>query len=54
MGKQYDAPNQQVVRADGSGPADEGNGGAPEVEPTDSEVSDDEAPKPTKAAAKKT
>ena len=22
-----DAPNQQVVRADGSGPADEGNGG---------------------------
>jgi hypothetical protein len=23
----YDAPNQQVVRADGSGPADEGTGG---------------------------
>ena len=26
-GQQYDAPNQQVVRADGSGPADEGTGG---------------------------
>ena len=24
----YDAPNQQVVRADGSGPADEGDGGS--------------------------
>jgi hypothetical protein len=24
----YDAPNQQVVRADGSGPADEGHGGS--------------------------
>jgi hypothetical protein len=27
-GHQYDAPNQQVVRADGSGPADEGSGGS--------------------------
>jgi len=26
-GAQYDAPNQQVVREDGSGPADEGTGG---------------------------
>jgi len=24
----YDAPNQQVVRSDGSGPAEEGNGGS--------------------------
>lgn len=27
MGDQYDAPNQQTVRPDGSGPADEGEGG---------------------------
>lgn len=27
QGQFYDAPNQQVVRADGSGPADEGTGG---------------------------
>jgi hypothetical protein len=26
-GTQYDAPNQQVVRADGSAPWDEGTGG---------------------------
>jgi hypothetical protein len=26
--ERYDAPNQQVVRADGSGPADEGEGGS--------------------------
>ena len=26
-GDQYDAPNQQAVRPDGSGPADEGDGG---------------------------
>lgn len=26
----YDAPNQQVVRADGSAPWDEGTGGSPE------------------------
>ena len=32
-GEQYDNPNQEVVRADGSGPADEGSGGsAPESE----------------------
>jgi hypothetical protein len=31
--ERLDAPNQQVVRADGSGPADEGGGGsAPESE----------------------
>jgi hypothetical protein len=34
----YDAPNQQVVRADGSGPGatagGNGNGGEPEPEPT--------------------
>jgi hypothetical protein len=30
----YDAPNQQVVRADGSGPADEGSGGPAEAEAT--------------------
>lgn len=34
-GDQYDAPNQQVVREDGSGPADEGTGGQ-----SDTEVSD--------------
>jgi hypothetical protein len=34
-GQLYDAPNQQVVRADGSGPADQGTGGsAPEPQPT--------------------
>jgi hypothetical protein len=32
-GDQYDNPNQEVVRADGSGPADEGDGGSvPESE----------------------
>lgn len=28
MGELYDAPNQQVVRADGSGPWEEGTGGS--------------------------
>jgi hypothetical protein len=28
MGEFYDAPNQQVVRGDGSGPSDEGKGGS--------------------------
>ena len=28
MSELYDAPNQQVVRADGSGPGDEGEGGS--------------------------
>lgn len=28
-GQQYDAPNQQAVRPDSSGPADEGTGGEP-------------------------
>ena len=28
MGEQYDAPNQQAVRPDGSHPADEGDGGS--------------------------
>jgi hypothetical protein len=28
MGELYDAPNQQVVRGDGSGPSDEGKGGS--------------------------
>jgi hypothetical protein len=37
-GAQYDAPNQQVVRADGSGPADEGTGAS--VTPTDTPVSE--------------
>jgi hypothetical protein len=27
MSEQYDAPNQQVVRGDGSGPWEEGDGG---------------------------
>lgn len=27
-GETYDAPNQQVVRGDGSGPGDEGEGGS--------------------------
>jgi hypothetical protein len=31
-GDLYDAPNQQVVRGDGSGPADEGEGGSPPEE----------------------
>jgi hypothetical protein len=32
-GRQYDAPNQQVVRADGSGPADRGEGGSASEQP---------------------
>jgi hypothetical protein len=31
--ERFDAPNQQVVRGDESGPADEGTGGSPPVEP---------------------
>lgn len=31
--ERLDAPNQQVVRSDGSGPADEGTGGASASEP---------------------
>jgi hypothetical protein len=38
-GERYDAPNQQVVREDGSGPADEGTGGQP-AEEADTQVSD--------------
>jgi hypothetical protein len=34
----YDAPNQQVVRADGSGPADEGTGGSGGNSPTPKKV----------------
>jgi len=30
MGEQLDNPNQQVVRPDGSGPAEEGTGGGAE------------------------
>jgi hypothetical protein len=44
-GDQYDAPNQQVVRPDGSGPWDEGTGGSSgdtEPEPVqESEESED-------------
>lgn len=32
-GAQYDAPNQQVVRADGSAPWDEGKGGGKAKKP---------------------
>ena len=32
-GQQYDAPNQQVVRADGSAPWDEGAGGGGDAAP---------------------
>lgn len=42
MGERYDSPNQQVVRADGSGASDEGTGGeqaappeSPKTEPDD-------------------
>jgi hypothetical protein len=31
----YDAPNQQVVRADGSAPWDEGDGGSTAAAPKD-------------------
>jgi hypothetical protein len=44
-GQLYDAPNQQVVRADGSGPWDEGTGGSAEpvqAEPTLDEMSKQE------------
>lgn len=48
-GEQYDAPNQQVVRPDGSGPWDEGSGGSggessppPEADPTEAEDATDE------------
>lgn len=48
-GEQYDAPNQQVVRPDGSGPWDEGTGGSggeaspPESEPREDETAADDA-----------
>jgi hypothetical protein len=42
MGEQYDAPNQQVVRPDGSGPADEGTGGqVPETPEPVADVGED-------------
>ena len=55
MGEQYDAPNQQAVRPDGSGPWDEGDGGSggAEVEPTRRRgrprKTDDAETKPTEA-----
>lgn len=32
MGDQYDNPNQETVRPDGSGPGDEGDGGSQRTE----------------------
>jgi hypothetical protein len=46
MGERLDNPNQQVVRPDGSGPADEGEGGS-----THKKTKAKEA-KPAKAKAK--
>jgi hypothetical protein len=46
--ERLDAPNQQVVREDESGPADEGNGGATEAPPAapDPESTPDPMPEP--------
>lgn len=47
-GQQYDAPNQQVVRPDGSAPWDEGSGGSKEaVAPTPEPKRRERAPKET-------
>lgn len=42
-GQQYDAPNQQVVRPDASGPADEGTGGDSSAARADQPPQDDDA-----------
>jgi hypothetical protein len=41
-----DAPNQQVVREDRSGPADEGSGGSSTPEPEPAPVSEPEPQEP--------
>lgn len=41
--ERFYAPNQQVVRADGSGPAEEGNGGSAPPEPQPEPHDDDTA-----------
>jgi hypothetical protein len=49
--ERLDAPNQQVVRPDGSGPADEGTGGGkpaakPKEQAKDDKRHEEEAPQP--------
>ena len=55
--ERLDAPNQQVVREDGSGPADEGSGGAtapPLVEPDpEPEPEPEPTPEPKRARREK-
>jgi hypothetical protein len=41
MTDQFDAPNQQVVRPDGSAPWDEGTGGGTDPEPAPAPPSDE-------------
>ena len=44
--ERLDAPNQQVVRGDESGPADEGTGGATEPEPAEPSTPAEPEPAP--------
>jgi hypothetical protein len=46
MGDTLDAPNQQVVRPDESGPWEEGSGGSENPAPKDETPADDPEPKP--------
>ena len=48
--ERLDAPNQQVVREDGSGPADEGTGGPADAERPGSEPQPEPQPEPGPAA----
>jgi hypothetical protein len=44
MGEQLDAPNQQVVRGDSSGPGDEGEGGSGETPTSQPEATEPKLP----------
>jgi len=52
-GEQYDAPNQELVRPDGSGPADVGDGmGEPPPDPEVELADEDEDEQPTRRGRK--
>jgi hypothetical protein len=51
-GDQLDAPNQQVVRADGSAPWDEGHGGGKAAKSKPAAKAPDEKPASTPAKGK--
>jgi hypothetical protein len=48
--ERLDAPNQQVVRPDGSGPADEGSGGGKAPKPAPKPAAAKPGPKPKDTA----